>query len=295
MERYVQEDYKSDLPYRIKYVEGAHAKDSARKDFHSSVHLLLIHFAEGRGRLVVAGVVYELKPGDVLLLNPSELFLLEIDDDCFHRRMVLHTNINMVKSFPCDCSEIFLSLYKRKMGTGNIIAAETARAFGLDALFSSLLNAAREESPLREPLIVCKMVELLCRVNQIISGGTTENANRVIEDTLINRVLEYIGAHCREDICVQDIADRFRVNRSYLLHRFKQKMGISLWNYVILRRINLFNNSLSDHVSLETAAYSVGFTNYSNFYRLYKKYMGITPLEFKQQMVSSPGDASADI
>lgn len=87
----------------------------------------------------------------------------------------------------------------------------------------------------------------------------------------------------------------FRVNRSYLLHRFKQKMGISLWNYVILRRINLFNNSLSDHVSLETAAYSVGFTNYSNFYRLYKKYMGLTPLEFKQQMGNAVRDTKAEL
>ena len=57
----------------------------------------------------------------------------------------------------------------------------------------------------------------------------------------------------------------------------------------------MFNNALSDHVSLETAAYSVGFTNYSNFYRLYKKYMGLTPLEFKQQMGNAVRDTKAEL
>ena len=39
--------------------------------------------------------------------------------------------------------------------------------------------------------------------------------------------------------------------------------------------------------SPEEAAYRVGFTNYSNFFRLYKKYMGLTPLEFKQHAYST--------
>jgi len=287
MENCHLEDYKSELFYRVKYISGKNAKDTARKDYHSSVNLIFVYFIEGRGRIIVEGTVYELRAGDVILLNPSELFLLDVDDSCFHRRIVLHANINMIRSFPCDCSDVFLSLYKRKAGTANIISAEAAEKYRLGKLFCEILDILREKSHFCEPLAVCKIVETVCRVEQTLANVASESANCVTEDTLINRVLAYVNFHCKEDICVQDIADHFRVHRSYLLHRFKKKMGVSLWNYVILRRINLFNNSLADGVSLEEAAYRVGFSNYSNFFRLYKKYMGLTPLEFKQQHAHS--------
>ena len=51
------------------------------------------------------------------------------------------------------------------------------------------------------------------------------------------------------------------------------------------RKLDVFHYRRNECVL--SVAYSVGFTNYSNFYRLYKKYMGITPLEFKQQMATA--------
>ena len=59
-----------------------------------------------------------------------------------------------------------------------------------------------------------------------------------------------------------------------------------LWTYVILRRIQRFNELLQQGCAAEEASRRVGFQNYSNFFRLYKKYERMTPAEYKKQLRS---------
>ena len=61
------------------------------------------------------------------------------------------------------------------------------------------------------------------------------------------------------------------------------------WDYVILRKLLRFNDLLSQGRSVKESALLAGFNNYSNFYRLYKKHMGIAPTEYKQQLKSKKG------
>ena len=127
----------------------------------------------------------------------------------------------------------------------------------------------------------------MCKTNKTLSDLPITSTNHIPIDNMIGQVLSYVNDHYTQNLSIQEIADRFNVHRSYLSHKFKKQMGISLWNYVILRRIQKFNNSIAENSCLEKAAYEAGFSNYSNFFRLYKKNMGMTPLEFKQQFENS--------
>ena len=104
------------------------------------------------------------------------------------------------------------------------------------------------------------------------------------DSSLIDEILVYINQHYKGDISITVIAEKFGIHKSYLSHLFTQNVGMSLWNYVILRRINAFNDLLRKGLSIEEAAYQVGFQNYSNFFRLYKKHTGMTPMQFKKQL-----------
>ena len=277
------EDYKSNLFYRVRYVSGTNTAKNSRSDYHNSINLIFIYFIKGIGKIRINNFIYEIDEGDVILLNPSELFLFNVENNRFHERIVLFSNIRMIKSFPYDCSEIFNAFYNRKPGIGNIIPSDTVKKNNLDRLFLELLDAVRDNSPIGTPLSICKIIEIMCSISKTHVTVQSEPTNLVAKNTLISLVLEYINKNHTKDICVQDIADEFHVHRSYLLHKFKSQTGISLWNYVIWRRIHSFNGLITENLSLQEAAFRVGFKNYSNFFRLYKKNTGITPLEFKQQ------------
>lgn len=283
MHDYKIEDYRSPLFYRIKYISGIHTGDTTRPDYHNSLNLIFIFFIKGHGKIKIDGVYYEINEGNIIALNPSEFFLFNVDNNCFHERIVLFTNMRMVNSFPCDCSTIFSRLYKRKKGVGNKIPSNVVKENNIDRLFYELLEIARDKNETSAPLSICKIVEILCAINKVIDKTPTKSTDYVSRNPMINNVLDYINENYTNHITIQDIAEHVHIHRSYLSHKFKEQMGVSLWNYVVLKRIYRFNSLVTDNSNIEDLAYSVGFDNYSNFFRLYKKYMGISPMEFKNQ------------
>lgn len=60
---------------------------------------------------------------------------------------------------------------------------------------------------------------------------------------LICDILFYIDKNINNKINIQDIADIFFFNRFYIMKLFKKELGISINNYINLKRIL---NSLSD-------------------------------------------------
>ena len=154
---------------------------------------------------------------------------------------------------------------------------------GIDNMFDEILEIKKGDSLTKEPLVVCKMIETMCKIAEVLESITSVSPDKADVGPLVENVLEYVEKNYTEDISVQEIANRFGVHRTHLSAEFNKQIGVSLWKYIILRRIFKFNSLMTASSSAEEVAYQVGFNNYSNFFRLYKKYMGITPLEYKRQ------------
>ena len=71
------------------------------------------------------------------------------------------------------------------------------------------------------------------------------------------------------------------------LRREPGRIAIVLVWCMVYRRIQVFNTMLLQGGTAEENCYKVGFQNYSNFYRLYKKHMGISPSQLKKETKTS--------
>jgi YesN/AraC family two-component response regulator len=154
---------------------------------------------------------------------------------------------------------------------------------GIDNYLRDIYTYAKAQKPSSNILAICKAVELanLCATQFTSSDIKSENHSG---NPLINKILVYLNEHFRENMTIEDISASFYVEKSYLSHLFKNHVGISLWNYVIYKRLNYFNDMICNGVSIEEACACAGFQNYSNFFRLYKKYTNTTPSEFKARI-----------
>lgn len=100
----------------------------------------------------------------------------------------------------------------------------------------------------------------------------------------ISCVKSYIEDHIREKIYVEDLAALIHVNDQYLMRIFKRETGKSLTEYITERRIHLAGNLLKDsNYTINFIADCVGCENYSYFTKLFKKYTGFTPREYRNQ------------
>ena len=275
-----QKEYFNDLPgFRICHTIGPDASGSTASHLHINRNRMVLYFLQGSGNLVVEDESQRIQPGDVIITDSSELFHCSIDPGVYHERISIHIDPLFWQKFPYDMSPIFRIFAGRKKGDGNLIPAEVVQSSGLGTAIEDLFAFIQQDSPHEDMLSLSKLIQLLTLLDSL-SGAVNTPTH---EETLLHQVLRYLNEHCTEDISVAQVAADFHITPSYLSHLFKRRTGLSPWNYVILRRLQQANTLMTNGVSAEDTCYRVGFDNYANFFRLYKKHTGITPSEFKKQ------------
>ena len=101
---------------------------------------------------------------------------------------------------------------------------------------------------------------------------------------LIIEVNNYVRHHLSEPITVEDLAKFLCRGRSRLSTDFKKETGENLSEFILKQKIEEGKKLLryTDKPSVEIALY-LGFSSQSHFSRTFKKYVGLTPNEYRRK------------
>ncbi len=98
----------------------------------------------------------------------------------------------------------------------------------------------------------------------------------------INICKEYIYAHVKERITVEDLADVLGVSASYLSRLFKKETGDSVSIYIRRQKIEMAKNLLQySEYSMIDIANRLSFSSQSHFIQQFKELVGMTPKKFR--------------
>jgi two-component system response regulator YesN len=103
-------------------------------------------------------------------------------------------------------------------------------------------------------------------------------------DAVIKRMTAYMERNYDKDLKLEGIARLFNYNSAYLGKIFKKEMGESFNN--VLDKIRIENAKrllLESDMKVYQVSEQVGYSNIDYFYSKFKKYVGISPKEFKNQ------------
>jgi AraC family transcriptional regulator len=98
----------------------------------------------------------------------------------------------------------------------------------------------------------------------------------------LKRILDYISENLESDISLFDLAAIVGMSPHYFSELFKQSIGHSPHQYVLLQRIERAKELIRDpkHSIIQTGL-DVGFQNPSHFARVFRKLEGVTPSQFR--------------
>ncbi len=139
----------------------------------------------------------------------------------------------------------------------------------LSYLFRKAMALTGQEAP-DSPLVLRSLLTLIL----MELPGADASAR---QDGLSGACIEYITAHLEEELTVPGIAKALNVSVSSLTHSFKKDMNISVYRYVLQKKLILAQRRIAAGESATDAALNCGFHDYSGFYKQYKKMFSSAP------------------
>ncbi|MBP1890766.1 putative TIM-barrel enzyme/AraC-like DNA-binding protein [Clostridium moniliforme] len=103
----------------------------------------------------------------------------------------------------------------------------------------------------------------------------------------VDFVKEYVAQNYMNEISFLDLAKVAHVSRSYLSSLFKKQVGCNFPEYLVKFRINKAVEILDrKNFQLSEVASLVGYKDYAQFSKMFKKYMGYSPKQHKSKNIT---------
>uniref|UniRef100_UPI003260134C helix-turn-helix transcriptional regulator n=1 Tax=Clostridium sp. NkU-1 TaxID=1095009 RepID=UPI003260134C len=109
------------------------------------------------------------------------------------------------------------------------------------------------------------------------------------ENVLYLNICDYINNHLEENLSLDHLASFFYASKYHISHVFKDNMGISLHQYILKKRLQASKNGILSGIPFGELYHQYGFTDYTSFYRAFKKEFGLSPKEYREQAVLPKG------
>lgn len=235
------------------------------------VEILLVY--EGAGIYIINQKHYTAKKGDLILYNSN----------------VVHDEFggsgNNLCTYCLAVSNVkLLHLEKNTIIDDKYSPVVSCKESFDDVLHLFQLIEANGKDNYATEITVALTTALIAKIKMIIDTHAVLYQNT--HSPLTQKVIQYIDQHYKEPIRLHDIAAYADVNAYYLSHFFKNDVGFSPMQYVILRRIGEAQNLLiNTDMSITRIAVSVGYNNSNYFQNVFRKTFGMTPGEYRQKWV----------
>lgn len=245
---------------------------------HIDNHIEFYVFISVDHKYIVEDRVYALQCGDVVVINPLEVHKALPMGEGLYERFYFLLDVACLDGMVNNPLSCFLN---RAEGTGNLISpVGAARQRILDILYAT--SGCFADGKNEQLRAFGLMLQFLGELISQLQPGTAESSDRKQNPELLERVLTYVAKNTANIQTVSQVAEALGVSSQYLSAYFAKKIGTSLKIFIQAKKIALAKELLSKGADVTGACFDSGFNDCSYFIRTFKKYVGVTPLRFKQ-------------
>ena len=245
--------------------KGSTSRGEYALHLHDKTEILVL--TDGECEFFVDGKRYSLKPGDALVIKPNvlhhcvlpagrlfEFICCWVDCDSPLFQPLLHLPSPLVKSGD---------------GQAEVLACAEYFAFGY-----------KEDKPLKTYSFILRLLSALAE-----RGEGQDDCGEVSflrESRLLTDILTDVNLNYAEISSVKQLAGRHFVSAATLGRMFSACLCTTPGVYLETRRLAAARTFLSEGASVSEAAEKAGFSDQSNFIRLFKARFSCTPGEYKK-------------
>lgn len=157
---------------------------------------------------------------------------------------------------------------------------------GIEAMHKSCQEAISSLDYITDNIHVVHFQDIESSIN--VKGTAPEKLQSAEKEkvALFKRVEQYIADNLKEELDLEETAAKFSLSSYYFSRSFKEAIGYNFTDYINMMRIKRAKELMkNDAMSIKEIGYSVGFSDPNYFSKVFKKYEGISPTEYKSKLV----------
>ncbi len=205
--------------------------------------------------------------GSIVISHPNEVHENRLVYDNTYSFTTFYVNPDVIKYIsksPCT-SFAEKVIYDEKLFQHFKILIETISSSGSELFISSLYEG----------------------LNQLIlSYGLKSEIEEKIVPVFIDDATEYIDQNYHVKIRLEELAERSKLSKYQFIRQFRKHVGITPFEYINLQRVSRSKQLLLKATPIIDVALDTGFYDQSHFNKYFKRFVGLSPLNYQRYAIS---------
>lgn len=243
-------------------------------DYHKHNGYELIIVLDGQLNVCVNNQNYTVESNSVIMISPLQT------------HQIISTSQNYLRSYMLINNQLLDKLLNPALLTMLKSNFDKNKIFVLDNL--TMTELCHRFEKIKEELLCQKKLfdTLICNevVNIFITLYRNYNAFEGNYNETISTIQAYIENNYNNIKSIEDLSRHFNISNGHLSRLFKKYSGYSTIEYLL--NVRLYNATLyltNTKENIQSISSMVGFSDYNNFIRTFKKKYNIPPNEFRKR------------
>ena len=259
--------------------------DEKAMDMHIHDCYEIYYSISGGKQFLIDNCFYDIRPGDLFLINQYESHYLSQIDREKHERIIVSIDPEYLKQVSTASTDLDRCFHFRGTEFPHRLhlSPEEQRRF-LYYIHRFPDNAGPGEDILDRAVFLELMVFLNRAFDRRCASAVSaqEDNSTVANHEQVDEILSYINSNIQNELSLDSLSAHFYLSSSYICRIFKAATGTTINKYITAKRITLSKSLLSQGYSVNEVCEACGFNDYSNFLKAFSKAVGVTPKKYAQ-------------
>lgn len=250
--------------------------------YHNHQHYEIYFYIQGHSRIIVEGL--DLKPvrGDALIYPPGIMHRnIHLDTEIPYERFYFFARREFLQSISAADYDIPGTLERMTENDHYYFHVEEEDLRQLIQMTDQVIEASEQTLPAEKLMNRNRMSILLIRALTMMTSRDVMPQGEY--SRRMSAVIRYINQHAMEQLTLDQLEEVFYSSKYVLMRNFKNYTGISIHQYLLIRRILIAKELIEQGAKPKDVSEQCGFSDYSSFYRAFKARIGVSPEQFRQE------------
>lgn len=259
--------------------EAKYLEDVNFRPLHSHNCYEILYVKDGHLSVTIGSRCYEAIGPSLVFISKLEQHALRVKGSAYKRYYLCISPFlagNLIRDYS------LLTVFSSRPESFCHVLDVTPLEAEMDRIFSACVFEYENVLPYsaqRQASLISEMLVLIYRYAPSLFAS--ENNKSI---SVIWKIQCRLEQDCQEEFTLEELAKEYHISTSYLSHLFKKVTGYSVMQYLTMCRLSLARQLLEEtELSVTEILFRTGFSDSSNFARLFKREMQISPMEYRKK------------